>query len=258
MTEMKYFSIGEVAKLKGVTIKALRYYDKEGLLTPAYINPDNGYRYYSINQLTQIDIIKISRQGNFSIKELKELFNKADMNYLKQYLNQKKEEILIKIQRDKEICQVIDTITTAIDSSEEALSNAELNVEDYEDRYYLYIPTQDGELNEIKSYEQLDKEISNLELQNSFQYGLIYSNEFTDTWEVRKVFQLISGKEYSLCKHSSKVAKLPGGNYLTVIGSKENESKLFQSLLNYIEKNGSACTTIYKFYLMLDFFNQDS
>ena len=35
-------SIGEVANLKGVSVKALRYYERVGVLRPAYVNPETG------------------------------------------------------------------------------------------------------------------------------------------------------------------------------------------------------------------------
>lgn len=44
------YSIGEVSKIKGITIKALRYYHKMGILEPSYIDESSGYRYYSIEQ----------------------------------------------------------------------------------------------------------------------------------------------------------------------------------------------------------------
>ena len=53
----EYLTIGEVSKMKGVGIKSLRYYDRLGILKPAYINPDTGYRYYSIEQMLMLDMI---------------------------------------------------------------------------------------------------------------------------------------------------------------------------------------------------------
>ena len=44
-------SIGEFAKLRGVSVKSLRYYERVGALKPAYVNEESGYRYYSINQI---------------------------------------------------------------------------------------------------------------------------------------------------------------------------------------------------------------
>ena len=43
--------IGDFSKMSKVTIKALRYYEKEGLLKPNYIDDSNNYRYYDNNQL---------------------------------------------------------------------------------------------------------------------------------------------------------------------------------------------------------------
>ena len=38
-----YFSVGEISKLTNVPIQTLIYYDKMGLLKPAYINEQNNY-----------------------------------------------------------------------------------------------------------------------------------------------------------------------------------------------------------------------
>lgn len=64
----KYFSIGEVSRLKGISIKALRYYDKIGILKPAYVNPDTGYRYYLPNQLFLIDFILFCVEMDIPLK----------------------------------------------------------------------------------------------------------------------------------------------------------------------------------------------
>ena len=50
---MKYYSIGEFAKLIAKTQQTLRNWDKSGYLKPAYIAP-SGFRYYSDEQLNQI------------------------------------------------------------------------------------------------------------------------------------------------------------------------------------------------------------
>jgi hypothetical protein len=41
------FSIGEFARLGGVSVRALRHYDEIGLLRPATVDPDTGYRGYA-------------------------------------------------------------------------------------------------------------------------------------------------------------------------------------------------------------------
>ena len=47
-------SIGEFSKICQVSAKTLRYYDEIGLLRPEEINPENGYRYYRVEQLERM------------------------------------------------------------------------------------------------------------------------------------------------------------------------------------------------------------
>ena len=43
----RLYKIGMFANMNHVTIKTLRYYDEQGLLKPAHVEVENGYRYYS-------------------------------------------------------------------------------------------------------------------------------------------------------------------------------------------------------------------
>lgn len=45
------FSIGEFARLGGVSVRTLRHYDEIGLLRPATVDQDTGYRGYTADQL---------------------------------------------------------------------------------------------------------------------------------------------------------------------------------------------------------------
>lgn len=66
------FSIGEMARLQNISRQTLIFYDKIGLLSPAYVNPENGYRYYSTGQLDLLDTILIMKKIGFSLEEIKE------------------------------------------------------------------------------------------------------------------------------------------------------------------------------------------
>lgn len=72
------YSIGEVAKLKGTTLKTLRYYDEIGLLKPSYTNPENGYRYYSFQQLFTLEFILMLKNSGVSLDKIKNAFQKDD------------------------------------------------------------------------------------------------------------------------------------------------------------------------------------
>lgn len=64
--------IHEVAKLTGVTVRALHYYDKIGLLKPEEIT-EAGYRIYSENDLETLQQILFFRELDFSLNEIKEI-----------------------------------------------------------------------------------------------------------------------------------------------------------------------------------------
>jgi DNA-binding transcriptional MerR regulator len=70
--------IGEFSKLSHLTVKTLRFYEKEGLLVPAYVDKWNGYRYYETSQLESAAKIKAYRQLDLSIDEIKAILNGAD------------------------------------------------------------------------------------------------------------------------------------------------------------------------------------
>ncbi len=67
-----YFSIGELSKHQNISRQTLIFYDKIGLFCPAYVDPDNGYRYYSFSQLDYLDTILIMKKIGFSLDEIKE------------------------------------------------------------------------------------------------------------------------------------------------------------------------------------------
>jgi len=63
-------SIGEMAKISGVSIYSLRYYERINILSPAYIDPESGYRYYTLDQSYFINIIKLCVGYDIPLKEI--------------------------------------------------------------------------------------------------------------------------------------------------------------------------------------------
>ncbi len=66
--------IGEFSKLSHTTVKALRFYEKEGLLNPASVDERTGFRYYEKAQLDTAAKIKSLRQLGLTINEIKSIF----------------------------------------------------------------------------------------------------------------------------------------------------------------------------------------
>lgn len=72
MDKKNLLSIGELSKITGVHIKALHYYDSLGILVPAYINPESGYRYYSFQQKAVVDAIQFCVELGIPLKRFSE------------------------------------------------------------------------------------------------------------------------------------------------------------------------------------------
>jgi DNA-binding transcriptional MerR regulator len=64
-------TIGGFASVSFLSIKALRLYDQLGLLTPRYIDPESGYRYYSLDQLQAARLIRTLRQMEMPLASIR-------------------------------------------------------------------------------------------------------------------------------------------------------------------------------------------
>jgi len=75
----KYYTTGELAKLTGVTLKTIRYYNDKGLLIPDTYS-DKGYKQYGKKSLETLEKILMLRYLDFSVIEIKKLILEEDIN----------------------------------------------------------------------------------------------------------------------------------------------------------------------------------
>ncbi len=98
---MKYYSIGEVARLTSLTSHTLRYYEKEGLLDVD--RKSGGIRIYSDDNIETINIIHCMKDAGMSIAQIKEYFllckseGKENLQARKKLFEQQKEIVAEKI-----------------------------------------------------------------------------------------------------------------------------------------------------------------
>ena len=93
-TEPQLYKIGMFAQMNHITVKALRFYEEQGLLHPAHVDSENGYRYYTMNQMAEIQRITALKQAGFTLEEIKLINQGADAASL---LASKKAALLRKI-----------------------------------------------------------------------------------------------------------------------------------------------------------------
>ncbi|MDD6046908.1 MAG: MerR family transcriptional regulator [bacterium] len=88
------YKIGMFAAMNHVTVKTLRFYEEQGLLMPALIHPETGYRYYTLSQMAVLHQITALKLAGFTLEEIAYINSGADEEAI---LLKKKSELLAKI-----------------------------------------------------------------------------------------------------------------------------------------------------------------
>ncbi len=70
----KLYKIGEMADLFDISTDIIRHYDKLGILKPSIIK-ENGYRYYTIDQLLELEMILTFRSMDLSLDDIASMMN---------------------------------------------------------------------------------------------------------------------------------------------------------------------------------------
>lgn len=92
--EQSYYRIGEVSRATGLSKDTLHFYDKISLLSPDHVDPQNGYRYYSLRNLWQLDIITTCRKLNIPLDTVRQILSLQDNAEIVRLLMEYREEAL--------------------------------------------------------------------------------------------------------------------------------------------------------------------
>jgi DNA-binding transcriptional MerR regulator len=92
-------SVGQLARQAGLTPKALRHYDRIGLLRPALVDA-SGYRWYAPEQVTVARMIAVLRRVDVPIDEVRRCLAGADVDAVLATQRRRLEARLTRVQRD--------------------------------------------------------------------------------------------------------------------------------------------------------------
>lgn len=73
------YTVNKLAKLSGVSVRTLHFYDEIGLLKPAYLG-DNNYRYYEEEQLLMLQQILFFRELGLPLSDIQRIVNSNDFD----------------------------------------------------------------------------------------------------------------------------------------------------------------------------------
>ncbi len=252
-----FFSIGEISQITGITIKALRFYERIGLIEPRYKDPSTKYRYYSMEQYIQFEIIKASRVMGISPKYIKVMLDQRDNNTLLAFLSREEANAALKISELQRTISLIKMVQNNIQSSISSAENRDL--------YFREIPLRtvitskfDENANEkelLIEYSKFYKQIDENKLVNAYETGILFDPDDQGKFSPTRLFNTVTANEES---NISELTTIPSGRFLCVCYNKQNHQEQLAKLYSYLEQNKSNPTLILQVDLLNDVFAPDN
>ena len=103
-----FYTVSEIAEFFKISRQTLIYYDKIDVFKPAFTDEENGYRYYSRNQFSELSFIISLKEAGFSLNNIKEYFKSRNPKESMTFLKEKIKSIESKIEelsKSKEILE---------------------------------------------------------------------------------------------------------------------------------------------------------
>lgn len=114
-----YYSSGQFARLAGVSVRTIRYYDKQNILKPSYVN-ENGARFYTDHDLARLQQILLLKYLGFSLDDIREMtVDTADYHMMKNSLEQQHKLIQDRIEQMQLVETAIRDTADAIEKDHE-------------------------------------------------------------------------------------------------------------------------------------------
>ncbi|MEZ0096326.1 MerR family transcriptional regulator [Streptacidiphilus sp. EB129] len=84
---ISYLSIGDFSRATHMTVKTLRHYHEIGLLEPAGVDPQSGYRRYSAEQIPTAQVVRRFRDLGMPLEEIRTVLATSDVPTRNQHIN---------------------------------------------------------------------------------------------------------------------------------------------------------------------------
>ena len=197
-------SIGKMAALNRLSVSTLRLYDEKGLLKPRYIDPETGYRYYSIDQNARLDVIVYMKELGMSLSQIAEALQKEDVSLIEEILSQKNEQIHQQLRQLKAQHDAVERAILSIERYRKSPVTGTLSLEYIDRRYAWGIPCKlNFYSDDVHSYEDALRELR-LRLEeagftqiHSYNSGtsILRENFEEDRFEPERIFLLTARRE---------------------------------------------------------------
>lgn len=108
----KLVPIGRFAELTGLAPSALRFYDEIGLLRPATVDPDTGYRYYHKEQTVQAERVRLLRSLDVPIQDVRTILSEKDPTAYQERLEKHRRKVEAHIAAQQQALATLELLST--------------------------------------------------------------------------------------------------------------------------------------------------
>ena len=232
------YLVKKVSEISGVSVRTLHHYDEIGLLSP--LKDDNGYRYYSEEDMSVLQTILFYKYLGFSLKQIKELLTKGDNELLTHLKNQ----LLLMQDEKQKLLTLINTLKKTIDSYERRMTMSTrekfkgFTYEDNQKYKQMAIDTYGKEVIEEALKKQKGKE---KEIEDGFnEVFFAFSENMTRGMEAtsKENVEIAEKLHKHLCKYSFdcsiEVFESIGRGYVQNVEFKNNLDKFGEGTAQYV------------------------
>lgn len=243
---VKTFTTGEFAKRFGIKKDTLFYYDRIGLFHPAIVN-ENGYRYYTYEQLDIFWMIQSLRELNFPINALQHYINAPSPEKLVQLSKEQRNHVEEEIQKLEQIHWLLHTIVTYSEESLHApLDQLSLKVLPEEPILYSDpLPQNNAHINSQEWFEFTEGFLKEAQLKGPAYAGSRVSKKDIEAGIFERVDRLFVRRQ------SPKSQVRPGGLYAITYhkGPYDSPKDIYLPFIQKIKEQGlTICGDAYEEY----------
>jgi DNA-binding transcriptional MerR regulator len=117
------YTVNKLAKISGISVRTLHFYDEIGLLKPAYYG-DNKYRFYEEQQLLGLQQILFYRELGIPLNEIQKIIQSDSFNIIEALMSHKN-NLQQSVNRTKKMIKTIDKTISRL-KGEESMRDEEL------------------------------------------------------------------------------------------------------------------------------------
>jgi DNA-binding transcriptional MerR regulator len=112
-----YYTSGQFAKMAHISVRTVRYYDKQNILKPSKIN-ESGARFYSDEDFVRLQQILLLKYLGFSLEDIRSMVvDDMDYHMLRNSLNLQLKLVKDRIEQMEMVANAIEDTTAAIDAN---------------------------------------------------------------------------------------------------------------------------------------------